>query len=133
MKTSSLFFLLLLFLNACDYYDYRLVIVNETNGMIVAETDTDTLPKLPRINKTEFYLDRGINPQEQSRLMKGGKNGWPFAIKRSKNNKLNLFVYNIDSLKKYKSIDSLVAKKKYSRYEFSEDELEANDWKVVIK
>jgi len=123
---------LLLLLSACDYYDHRLEIVNQTKGEITVETYSDTIPEFPGINKTKFYLDETVIPNDTLKLTEIGKNGWPFAISRSRNKKLNLVVYNIDSLRKYESIDTLIRKRIYKRYEFSEKELQEKNWKVVI-
>jgi hypothetical protein len=42
-------------------------------------------------------------------------------------------VYSVDSLRKYQSIDTLIKKRLYYRYEFSEDELKDRNWVVVIQ
>src|SRR5690606_26619651 len=123
----------LIFLSACDYYDNRLQIVNHSNGEIAVETYQDTVPDFPSINKTEFYLKKTAMPEDTLELTEIGKNGWPFLIARSKNKKLNLMVYSVDSLQKYQSIDTLIKRRLYDRYEFSEDELKDKDWIVVIR
>lgn len=125
--------LLVLFLNGCDYYDRRLEIVNRSKNEIAVENYLDTVPNFPSLGKTEFYLEHRILLGGSAKLTAIGKNGWPFSIIKSKNKKLNLVVYNVDSLRKYQSIDTLIKKQIYTRYEFSEDEMKDKKWKVVIK
>ena len=128
---STLAFLIIL--TSCDYFDRRLGIVNHTKAEFTVETYSDTIPDFPSINKTEFYLSQTITPNDSLRLIKLGKNGWPLEISNSRNNKLNLVVYNIDSLRNHKSIDTLIRRRIYKRYEFSEKELQDKKWKVIIE
>jgi hypothetical protein len=121
------------FVCSCDYYDHRLEIVNKGGSEIVVETYLDEMPDFPSVNKTEFYLSHGVAPDDSVTLTKVGKNGWPFLIQRSKNKKLNLVIYSIDSLRKYQSIDTLIKKRIYKRSEFSEDELEKMGWSVKLR
>ena len=58
---------------------------------------------------------------------------WPRFVRNSVNRKLHLFVYNVDSLKAYKNIDTLNARKIYKRLDYSEEELNKLNWIVVIK
>lgn len=131
MRTAAI--LVLMFLSACDYYDNRLQIVNRTNGEITAGTYSDTIPDFPSIGKTEFYLRIRTVPDDTLELTAIGKKGWPFTIARSKNKRLNLIVYSVDSLRKYQSIDTLIKKRIYNRYEFSEQELKDKNWIVVLQ
>jgi hypothetical protein len=123
----------LIFLSACDYYDNRLRIVNHTKSKITVGTYNDTIPDFPSAGKTEFYLRRLAEPGDTLEVTEIGKNGWPFVIARSWNKKLNLIVYSVDSLLKYQSIDTLIKKEIYERYEFSEEELKTKNWVVVLQ
>ena len=123
---------ILLLLCACDHYDRRLEIINNSNSEVAVEIYSDTLPDFPSVTKTEFYLSHGVLPEDTSKLTKMGKNGWPFAIARSSNKKLNLVIYNIDSLRKYRSIDTLIRRNIYKRHEFSEHELEKDGWRIIL-
>lgn len=117
----------------CDYYDKRLEVQNNTSHEIAVETFLDSIPTLYELNRTEYYLQNSINPNETERLIQmGSTKGWIFRIEKSNNNRLNLFVFQIDSLKKY-GIDSLIAMGIYDRYMFSETELDKKNWKVVIE
>lgn len=124
---------MLLLLSSCEHYDGRLEIVNETAATIAAESYTDSIPNLVETNGARYYMEYGIRPAEHRGLMRSGKNGWLFAIKGSKNNRLNLVIYDIDSIKKYNCMDSLIQKGIYNSFSFSEEELDSMNWKIVIK
>lgn len=125
----------LLTLTGCvtDYYDHRLVILNNTGKSIIVETYPENLPDVEQTNNTEYYLQREIEPGAKSDLEQNGKNGWPNFITNSKNKRLNLVVYSWDSLLKYKSIDSLISKRIYTSYHLSQDTLTKLNWVVNIK
>jgi hypothetical protein len=134
MRNLLLVILLSVLLISCDYYDHRLWVKNSTDGAICLSTHLDTVPSLSSVNPTGYYLNNAVMPGESENLVKpGSTKGWSFFISESANDKLNLFVYNIDSLKKYQSIDTLIKNRLYTRYSFTEKELEKTDWKVVIE
>lgn len=117
----------------CDYYDGRLEVQNNTSHVIAVETFLDSIPTLSELNKTEYYLQNSINPNETERLIEmGSTKGWSFRIEKSNNKRLNLFAFHIDSLKMY-GVDSLITLGIYDRYMFSEKELDEKNWKVVIE
>lgn len=131
---QSLFTLSIVSFLSCDYSDDRLKIINSSKKNIVVETYLDTIPDITKTNDTEYYLDHVIREAEKNRLIKVGSiNGWPFQIINSKNNKLNLFVFVVDSIEKYHTIDSLIKRKIYTRYEFSQKELENTNWTIILK
>ena len=134
MKYKILYYLCFChILLGCDYYDGRLEVQNSTSDAIAVGTFLDSIPTLPVLNKTSYYLQNSINPNETRRLIKtGSTKGWSVRIKKSNNNRLNLFVFQVDSLKIY-GIDSLISLGIYDRYIFSEMELENKNWKVVIE
>jgi len=134
MTLKLLYYLIFSFiLLGCDYYDGRLEVQNNTSHVIAVETFLDSIPTLSELNKTEYYLQNSINPNETERLIEmGSTKGWSFRIEKSNNNRLNLFVFQIDSLKMY-GIDSLISLGIYDKYIFSEKELDEKNWKVVIE
>jgi len=133
VRNLFLIIILSVFLVSCDYYDHRLWVKNVTNGSICLSTDLDTVPSLSSVNSTGYYLNNVLRPGDSTNLVKpGSTKGWSFFIDESSNDKLNLFVYNIDSLKKYQSIDTLIKNSIYTRYSFTEKELELVNWEVVI-
>lgn len=132
MKKWKLFILSVLVIG-CHRYDDRLQIVNRTNSEITITTSLDTVPVFPSLNKKEFYFRTRFYQGERRNLIHPGfTDSWSLKIHNSKNNKLNLFVYNIDSMFSYNNIDTLIKSRIYNRYEFSEKELEEMNWEVVI-
>lgn len=134
MKRKTIYYLFFaLILSGCDYYDERLEIQNNTSHEIAVETFLDSIPTLSELNKTEYYLHNSISPNETERLIEmGSTKGWIFRIEKNKNNRLNLLVFQSDSLKNY-GIDSLITLGIYDKYIFSKEELDKMNWKVVIE
>lgn len=119
--------------SSCDVHDERLKVVNLSRDEITLQTEKDTVPQYPSVNKSAHYLSEALSPVDTVMLKyEGMSNGWSFFISESVNKKLNMFVYNIDSLKKYGSIDTLASRNIYKRYSFSEKELEMTHWRVFI-
>ena len=116
-----------------EHFDYRLTLINKTRGKIATEVYDDTIPDYPSVNLREVYLGRAIAPDSSATKMQWGKEGWPDYLKRSKNGKLNLVVFDYEDIEKSKSIDSITAHKKYRKITVSRSELFINNWHVVIK
>jgi hypothetical protein len=120
-------------IQSCDFSDRRLKIVNKTGKPIALGIYSDTLPSYPSLNKTEAYLDSQVSPGELYVPSMPERNGWEKIIYNSPNKKLNIFVFKIDSLKKYRSIDSLIRNRIYNKISISEDSLQNNKWTIHIK
>jgi hypothetical protein len=119
---------------SCDVHDDRLNVINLSAEKIALSTELDTIPEYPSVDKTEYYFRTTLRPQDSTKLLfEGRRMGWSFFISESVNNKLNLFVYNIDSLKKYQSIDTLIKNRLYTRYSFAEKDLDRSNWEIVIE
>jgi len=128
--------LALLFLSSCIYesFDSRLKVVNQTTGdFSLNYSISDTLPEYPSVNKTAYYLRDTVGRKDTMSVDEVNGKDWPFAIDGSKTKKLNLFIYSLDSIKKYKEIDTLLSRKIYKRLEYSKEELEKSNWTVTIR
>jgi len=126
--------LLISILLSCTYdpQDKRLLVANHTNSDIAIYWNSDTIPKYPSTNDTEVYLtDYGIKSQDSLWVPENNAN-WPKYVENSDNKKLNLFIYSVDSIKKYKSIDTINSRGIYKRLEYSLDDLSKLNWRVVI-
>ena len=67
MKYKILYYLCFChILLGCDYYDGRLEVQNSTSDAIAVGTFLDSIPTLPVLNKTSYYLQNSINPNETS-------------------------------------------------------------------
>ena len=114
----------------CDYTDNRLKIKNNSNFAIALDYSTDTI-LVQEIKKIDAIISDKIMPGEiVNQSLPGSSNAWPFLIKRSKNNKLNIFIFNIDTLLKYNNWEYIRNQRLYKRYELSEEELNKSDWIV---
>ena len=119
---------------SCDYHDSRLKIINKNNSAICVETFLDTLPDYPSLNKPEYYLSNIILPNDTAeQTIPGSPDEWTREVDRSKNKKLNLFIYQADSVRTYYNMDSLNQKKRFKRVFFTLDELRAANWNVVVE
>jgi hypothetical protein len=123
---------LFLLSQSCDYYDARLMIHNDTKRTLAIQVYEDTVPDFPSMNMTEFYLNHTVVSGATYNNVLPEKSGWEKIIYRSKNKKLNLFIYEVDSLHKYKSIDTLIKYRIYKYYTYSKEELIKDNWAVKI-
>lgn len=132
-KIMFLLCLFVLFINtSCEYADNRLKVYNKSSEDIVIEVYLDSLPKVKNSKYADFYKDNVIKKGEIKNIRRLGKTAWLSIFSQSKNSKLNIAVFSIDSLVKYNEIDSLIKNKRYKMYEVTEKELKENNWLVII-
>lgn len=128
-------FIILLLFSSCIFDpggDDRLKIINRTNYQFSVYYNTDSIPEYPSVNATEIYLMDSVIVDDTISLTTYNRKPWPLFFERSKNKKLNLFIYNLDSLKAY-GIDTLIKRKIYRKLEYSEQELDNLDWTITIQ
>jgi hypothetical protein len=115
----------------CDYNDGRLQVKNSGYIDIAVEFSKDTVPI--GNNLVEYFISQAIAPGKTERFLMPGNNiAWSNYIQISKNKKLNVFVYDLDTLKKYQNMDSIRHKKLYiKRIKISEEELNQKNWIVT--
>ncbi|MBK7854927.1 MAG: hypothetical protein IPJ79_08515 [Bacteroidetes bacterium] len=132
-RGGLIFISLFLFCTSCDYYDNRLSIINNSNADIAVETYLDSIPTIEESNSSAYYLREIVKKQGTSSLtMPGSTQAWIFFIERSKNKKLNICVFNKDTIIKYGEIDSLINKNLYKKYIISKSYLDSTQWIVQI-
>lgn len=91
--------ILLVVAGSCDHDDNRLQITNSSNEIVTVDYFEDTVLQMRSNDNIPYFLKDKISPDETIKeTMPGSQNGWPFLIKRSVNNKLNLFFINVDTL-----------------------------------
>jgi len=127
--------LLIFILLSCTYdpQDKRLLVINHTNSEIAIYWNADTIPEYPSISDTEVYLAYYSIKSSDSLWVPEDNANWPKYVENSYNNKLNLFIYRVDSIKKYKNIDTINARRIYKKMEYSAAELNRLNWRVVVK
>ena len=133
MKLHQFLILLVLvsFVGACDFYDERLNIKNNSNYAIAFDYSIDTTLEKKQIYDIPSYIVEKILPGEtKSQSIFGSTQGWPFLIQRSNNNKLNVFIISIDTLLKYDDWEYIRTHRLYQRYSFTEEELNRTNWIV---
>lgn len=134
INMKNLFFLILIlisFLGACDYYDNRLQIKNNSYQAIVFDYSLDTLLKNETFDRIPYLIRDQIGPYcTVNKIIPGSTQGWPFLIQASKNQKLNVFFIIVDTLVKYNDLEYISDHKLYKRFEYSEEELENLNWVI---
>jgi len=132
MKSIGLLFYTFLLLG-CDYYDDRLVLRNNFNYNVVIEMYHDSVPSFSETNTSGFYLSKIIEQKQEMRFLKiGSQNGWPFFLINSSNNKLNVAVFNADSLRKYGDIKYLIEFDLFDMYSYPIKDLEKKEWRITV-
>lgn len=116
----------------CDYYDHRLVVINKSEHPISAEDFRNLYPRAEDFNSADYYIETEILPNAKGNLMKSGRNAWQASVESNSNKKLNLFVFNTDTLRKYNDMDYVLDNKLYSVYSFTLEELENMNWEVTV-
>ncbi len=128
MKLHQFLILLVLvsFVGACDFYDDRLNIKNNSNYAIAFDYSIDTTLEKKQIYNIPYYIENKILPGET--IAQTIPMSWPSLIYRSNNKKLNVFIISIDTLLKYDDWEYIRTHRLYQRYSFTEEELNKMNW-----
>ena len=144
MKTKNKYiFIYLLLMNliiSCDPIDHKLKLINNTNDKtyytysqnidLLAMYDVE-LEKMKVSQSYHNYIN-SIEANDTIMPPEMGYDAWVKLIQNSKNKKLYIFTFDIDTLEKYQWKD-IVQKNKYkNRYAISLEELEKINWTVNI-
>ncbi|MBD1399017.1 hypothetical protein H9Q13_17745 [Pontibacter sp. JH31] len=146
LRTASLILLFYL-MGGCDEVDRRLTIVNNTDKAMFYVLSTDSIldEGSPNYKKEVFKIgnakdtvwveqDYFVKPYSKKRNDILGGNGWTYFINReSSDSTLYVFFFNAMDL-----VDTpweeLRSEKKYIElHSFTVEELEKNNWKVVLE
>lgn len=123
--------LLIALAGTCDYSDNRLVIKNNSEVAITFDYSIDTVMEERSNGNIAFFIRDKILPGETSIKTKpGSTNGWSFLIQKSVNNRLNVFIIEVDTLLKYNDWGYIKKNDLFRRYQFSEDELNRKNWVI---
>ena len=127
------FLLATAFCASCDYSDDRVKIRNNSLHEIAVEFYRDTLPTINESNSEEYYVEVSIKPGEtKHQFMVGNPKGWELFTERSANGRLNMAVFDLDSLRRY-GMDSIIVLELYEMLSFSLTELEKRDWVILVE
>jgi hypothetical protein len=129
-----LFFIAVILLYCCDTVDIQLKLVNLSNKEIVCASDV--LIKQEYFDSVEYYLNHTTGPKSIKEFeCFCGKAGWRGKIERSTNKKAYVYVFSVDTLKKYinlYSMDELVARNLCDTiFSYSVSDLDRMDWKIL--
>jgi len=125
--------ILSLLLMSCDYSDSKLMIKNHSKKTIAIQSNIDTILNSAYLGKVPYYETIKITPNDSAYQFLPGKDAWKWEARNSKNKKLNIFIFDLDTLRKYNDMEFIRINKKYKRYEFTEEELNKCNWTIKIR
>jgi hypothetical protein len=134
VKTKAFVVLINLFLGSLlfscvyDKFDARLKIVNKTGKVIFAITSQKI--EFSTSESIEYFKSVNIKPDTSDNILIPWN--WEEYIKTSFNKKLNLCIFELDTLLKYENIDSTL-RHPILKYEISLSELKSNNWVVIAE
>lgn len=133
---NKLFGVVLLFTFASciiDYNDGRLKIVDQSDKVICFDYEVDTILDVPSINKKEYFMRERIEPGDTSRVvLPGSSTKWIMTVSSGKDSTLSIFVFDYDQVLN-NDWDSLRLDKKYKRLDYKLDDLNKNNWTVIVE
>lgn len=123
------FLILTLILSSCTMEpngDNRLKVLNASNYEISVDYGAKEVPEYPSYHETDFYLNNSFKPGDTLSLMVIDDKTWRQYFESHET--INIFVYKLDTIKKYGDIDAVIKAKKYSKYVVTEKELDVCRW-----
>ena len=133
--------LLLIFL--CSCYDVRtnhmLSMKNNSNRIISILYSNKTAPDSNENNIAYYLSDQNLLKPDSSRniIILGGENAWHNYIQKENAKRLFVYVFDVDTLRKYNgvySINDLRNNHKYLKmHSYSEQELKNSNWRIDFK
>lgn len=133
-KKNLLDIMLLLFLSSCvqdRVWDYKLKIKNESKRTIVIRCCEDSVLTDRNFTNIFYYDTAEINQNIIKPLW--SKRDWEDVISFSYNKKLNIYFFDVDTLKKYDNMNEIVKNKLWIKVSsYSKEELEQKKWLVVF-
>lgn len=139
-KKKYLYLLIMNFMISCDPIDHKLKIINNTNDKIyyTYNQNNDLLAmydvELEKMKVPQSYHNYINSIEANDTIMppEMGYDAWVKLIQNSKNKKLYIFTFDVDTLEKYQWKE-IVQKNKYKkRYAISLEELNMVNWTVGI-
>ena len=121
---------LIVFSCTIDSWDSSLQIRNKSKRTIVYLTTVDTV--INRFNNVEYYLEEPILADSIKRATLFN-NDWHHYIDISYNKKLNIYFFDIDTLKKYMNMDYIVRNNLFiKKMEITKVELEKRKFSITF-
>lgn len=139
ITTNMYSFLLILFCfvscqNSYESGDSRLKVTNRKTSPIAIELSEDTIPS--NLGLVDYYLRKQIKFYDTISFTGGigGKNYWSNFISTSKNERLNIFIYDVDTLIKYMDMEYIRNNRLWvKKMQLSEAELDSMKWVIVYE
>lgn len=129
----NLSYLFILLFSACDYYDNKLVIVNNSSDSMFFICMEDTIFTPIDSSYVSSYFYHKIPPYQKERKTIESTNGWNAFIANSNNSMLNVFCIPLDSINSFKDWERNRLNGNYKRISLTEKELEQSNWVIEYK
>lgn len=142
MKSHSflLFLFILVLIQGCDPVDDRLTIINQSDKKIYYTTNSHSqlnkLYKESSINVTylNYVGEIEVNISKNERMMGPRGKAWENYVRNiCEDGKLRVYTFSIDTLKKYSFRDIIDNNRYLEKREFTVDDLEKINWRIVYK
>lgn len=115
---------------SCDKTEVSLKLKNNSKYAVSFDSALDTIPDSVSIDMQILIRDQILPGTTVTMIKPGDSEGWLSLIQNSTNNKLNVFIMNIDTLKRYESWKYIRKNKLYKHYEYTEEELNKKGWVI---
>jgi hypothetical protein len=140
MKFNLILMLFLFACWGCDPFDDKLILINKTSDKIyyteslcaILATFYEANAKVQGSNLTYLNFIDELRPGQEKRVMLPGRTGaWiNYVNKYCEDQKLRIYTFNIDTLKKYSWKDVMYKNIYVNKIEVSVKDLDALNWKV---
>jgi hypothetical protein len=128
LKIITFIILSFIFVTSCDLADNRLQIINNSSSTICYDYSTSGDIN-PDSNRLFWYLSNQILPSKTQNIsLLGSRNMWIKEIENSKTKRLSIFLFNVDTLKKYEDLNFIIKNSLYEKFDYSISDLEKNNW-----
>jgi len=133
-KTLATIFLVLV--GSCvmeSSYDNRLIIINNSNKVICFDHELDTTLEVPSVNKKEYFIRERIEPGDSTRVeISGSWTQWIREVSAAKDSTLSVFVFDYGQVIT-SDWDSLRSRRMYRRLDYTLEDLNKHNWRVIVK
>ena len=114
-------------------YDDRLLIINNSNRVICFEYELDGIPEVPSVNKKQYYINNRIEPGDSTSVEKSGSwTQWIREVSNARDSTLSVFVFDYGQVMT-SDWDSLRSNGMYRRLDFTLEDLNRNNWRVIVE
>ena len=114
-------------------YDDRLTIINRSSNAICFDYELDTTLEVPSVNRKEYFINVRIDPGDSTTVeVSGSVTQWIAEVSGARDSTLSIFVFDYDQVLK-SDWDSLRSYGMYRRLDYRLEDLNRNNWRVIVE